>query len=327
MKPSPAPALLSVVTVAVSFLATCAEEVSDEIVVSGHVEATEVRVSTKIAGTVEEIAFEEGDDVAKGQELARVDTVDLRLGLDSARADEKQARAELRLRLAGARKEDIAEAEAQVRRAEADLDGAERELERMEGLLASGSGTTKSRDDALTRRDVARASLSVSREHLRRLQAGSRPEEVEQARARAEAAGARIAQLEQQIRDATIASPIDGVVTEKLTEEGELLGVGAGIALITDIQGAWLNVYVGEPSLGRIRIGQSVEVRTDDGQIRKGEISFIGSSAEFTPKNVQTEDERVKLVFRVKIRLFNEDRLFKPGMPAEARIGRSGSET
>jgi HlyD family secretion protein len=324
MNPRCASAWLSLAPWLALLLAACREEVSDDIVVSGHVEATEVRVSTKIAGTVERIAFEEGDDVKKGQELARVDTVDLRLALDAARAEEKQAAAELRLRLAGARKEEIAEAEAQVARAEADLEGAERELERMEGLLASGSGTSKSRDDALTRRDVARASLSVSREHLRRLLAGSRPEEVEQARARVDAAGARIAQLEQQIRDAVIASPIDGVVTERLAEEGELVSVGAGVALITDVTGAWLNVYVGEPTLGRIRIGQGVEVRTDDGQIRKGEISFIGSQAEFTPKNVQTEDERVKLVFRLKIRLFNEDRLFKPGMPAEARIGPPG---
>jgi HlyD family secretion protein len=327
MNPVSFSARLLAVPCAASLLVGCREEASGDIVVSGHVEATEVRVSTKIAGTVREILFEEGDEVTEGQELARVDTVDIGLALDAARADERQASAELRLRLAGAREEDVAEARAQVGRAEADLEGAERELERMEGLLASGSGTSKSRDDALTRRDVARASLSVAREHLRKLEAGSRPEEIDQARARVEAAGARIAQLEQQIEDATIESPIGGVVTEKLAEPGELLGVGAGVALIADLTGAWLNVYVSEPSLPRIRIGQSVEVRTDDGQIRKGQISYVGSQAEFTPKNVQTEDERVKLVFRVKIRLFNDDRLFKPGMPAEARIALSGGET
>jgi HlyD family secretion protein len=98
------------------------------------------------------------------------------------------------------------------------------------------------------------------------------------------------------------------------------VGAGGGIALVTDLAGAWLNVYVGEPHLGAIRIGQEVEVRTDDGQVRKGQISFVASEAEFTPKNVQTQDERVKLVYRVKIRLFNDDQLFKPGMPAEARI-------
>jgi len=302
------------------FTAGCNHEGSDTIVVSGHVEATEVRVASKVGGRLEAIAFEEGDRVEKGQELARIDTVDLELVLDAARAEEQQAGAQLRLLLAGAREEDIAEALAQVRRAQADLDGAERDLERMEGLLASGSGTTKSRDDALTRRDTAQAALAAAEERHRRLVAGSRPEEIDAARARLAAAEARIAQLDQQIHDAILVSPVDGVVTEKLAEAGELLPVGGGVALVTDLSGAWLNVYLGEPSLPRIRIGQSVEVRTDDGQVREGEISFVSSEAEFTPKNVQTQDERVKLVFRVKIRLFNEDHLFKPGMPAEARI-------
>jgi HlyD family secretion protein len=303
----------------------CRKPAADEIVVSGHVEATEVRVSTKVPGRLEAVEFDEGDAVTEGQELARIDTVDLRLALDAARAERSQAGAQLRLLVAGARAEDIGEARAQVSRAEADLEGAERELERMEGLLQSGSGTTKSRDDALTRRDLARSSLDAAKERLGKLLAGSRPEEIEGARARVQAAEARIAQLEQQILDAAILSPIEGVVAEKLAERGELLGQGGGVALVTDLSGAWLNVYVGEPSLGRIRIGQSVEVRTDDGQKRKGEISFVSSEAEFTPKNVQTEDERVKLVYRVKIRLFNDDHLFKPGMPAEARIVPQGS--
>ena len=302
----------------------CREETSDELVVSGHVEATEVRVATKVAGRLESIAFDEGDAVSRGQELGQIDTVDLRLAVDRARAERAQVQAQLELLLAGAREEDIAQARARVAQAEADLAGAERELERMEGLLASGSGTSKSRDDALTRRDVSLAALAAAREALARLEAGSRPEEIEQARALVAVASASIAQLEQQLQDATIRSPTTGVVTEKLAEAGELLGVGSGVALVTDLDGAWLNVYVGEPYLGRVRIGQAVEVRTDDGQTRKGEISFIASEAEFTPKNVQTQDERVKLVYRLKVKLFNEDHLFKPGMPAEARLEPGG---
>jgi HlyD family secretion protein len=298
----------------------CRSETTNEIVVSGHVEATEVRVSAKVGGTLEALEFDEGDRVSQGQELARIDTVDLRLALEAARAERSQAAAQLQLLLAGARSEDIAEARAQVERAEADRKGAERELERMEGLLATGSGTAKSRDDAETRRDLARASVNAAKERLRKLEAGSRPEEIDAARARVETTDARIAQLEQQLEDASVRSPAEGVVTEKLAERGEVVGAGGGIALVTDVAGAWLNVYVGEPHLGAIRIGQEVEVRTDDGQVRKGEISFVSSEAEFTPKNVQTQDERVKLVYRVKIRLFNDDQLFKPGMPAEARI-------
>jgi membrane fusion protein YbhG len=297
------------------------------IVASGHVEATEVRVSTKVAGTLEHLAVDEGSTVAAGQELARIDTTDTRLALDAARAERAQAAAELRLRLAGSREEDIRAAEAQVARAAADLDGAQKDLERMEGLLAAGSGTTKARDDARTRRDVASATLDAARQQLRRLKAGFRPEEKDAARARLEAAQARIAQLEQQLADAVVKSPTAGVVTEKLAEEGELTARGSGLVVVTDLQDAWLNVYVSEPDLGRIRLGQEAEVVTDDGQTRRGHVSFVASTAEFTPKNVQTRDERVKLVYRIKVALDNADGLFKPGMPAEARIRPAGGSS
>jgi HlyD family secretion protein len=294
------------------------------IIASGHVEATEVVVSTKVAGTVESLSVDEGSVVKPGQELARIDTTDVRLALDAARAERAQADADLRLRVAGSREEDIQEARAQVVRAEADLDGAQKDLARMEGLLASGSGTTKARDDARTRRDVAAASLDATRERLRRLEAGSRREEIDAARARLQAADARIAQLEQQLKDSVITSPVSGVVTEKLTEAGELAARGTGLVIVTDLADAWLNVYVGEPDLGRIRLGQEAEVRTDDGQARKGRVSFVASRAEFTPKNVQTRDERVKLVYRIKVALENADGLFKPGMPAEAHLQPAG---
>jgi HlyD family secretion protein len=290
------------------------------IVASGHVEATEVLVSTKVAGTVESLSVDEGHAVAAGQELARIDTTDTRLALDAARAERAQADAELRLRLAGSRVEDVREARAQVDRAEADLAGAEKDLERMEGLLAAGSGTTKARDDARTRADLARAARLAARERLKRLEAGFRPEEKDAARARLAAAEARIAQLEQQVKDALVLSPVAGVVTEKLAERGELAARGTGIVVVTDLPNAWLNAYVAEPDLARIRLGQEAEVVTDDGQARKGRVSFVASRAEFTPKNVQTRDERVKLVYRIKVALDNGDGLFKPGMPSTARL-------
>jgi HlyD family secretion protein len=194
----------------------------------------------------------------------------------------------------------------------------------MEGLLGLGSGTTKARDDARARRDAAAAALEAARERLRKLKAGSRPEEIDAARARVAAATARIAQLEQQIADATIVSPIGGVVTEKLAEAGELAARGAALVVITDLAEPWLTVYVPELDLGRLRIGQEAQVRTDDGQTRRGRVTFIASKAEFTPKNVQTRDERVKLVYKLKIGLENQDGLFKPGMPAEAKLEAAG---
>jgi HlyD family secretion protein len=304
------------------FVSPCCASRGDPslMVMSGHVEATDVRLSTKVGGRLESFTLVEGDRVEAGQEVARIDTVDIRLALDAARADRGQAEAELALRVKGPRVEEIAEAEAHFKAAEAEVGGARLELKRMQDLLDSGSGTPKARDDARTRGDVAQASLDAASERLRKLKAGTRREEIDAARARLSAAEARIAQLEQQIKDALIVSPVAGIVTEKLTEQGELLAAGVPIAVVTDLDRPWLTVYVGEPDLGRIRIGQEAEVVTDGGEKRTGRISFVASQAEFTPKNVQTRDERVKLVYRVKIELANADGLFKPGMPAEARL-------
>ncbi len=290
------------------------------IVASGHVEATEVLVSAKVAGTLERLLVDEGSVVKIGQELARIDATDTRLALGAANAEIDLARAELRLRLSGARIEDVREAEALLARSEADLEGAQKDLDRMEGLLSAGSGTTKARDDARTRRDIAEASLDAARERVRRLKAGSRPEEIDAARARVAAAEARVAQLGQQLEDAVITSPVEGVVTEKLSETGELLARGTGIVVVTDLDNAWVNAYIIEPDLSRLRLGQAAEVLTDDGQTRGGRLSFVASRAEFTPKNVQTRDERVKLVYRIKVSVENADGLFKPGMPATARL-------
>jgi len=309
---------------AVSFAALssgCRGEKSTSLIVaSGHVEATDVRISAKVPGRLQALGVQEGDAVTPGQELARVETTDLRLALQQARAEREQAGAELRLRLAGARKEDIAELEAQIRSVEADLEGAQKDLDRMQGLLDSGSGTAKGRDDALARRDALLARLQAMRQALSRMKAGFRVEEIDAARARVAAVEARIAQLEQQIADATVKSPLAATVTERVAEPGELVQAGAPLVVLTNLKEPWLTVYVGALDLPKLHLGQEAEVTTDDGQARKGTITYIASQAEFTPKNVQTRDERIKLVYKVKVGLPNEDGLFKPGMPAGARF-------
>jgi HlyD family secretion protein len=297
---------------------------ASSIVAAGHVEATDVRLSAKVPGRLATFPEREGATVTAGQELVRIDTTDIQLALDQARAERRGAEAELRLRLAGARKEDIAELSAQLESAAADLAGAERDLARMQDLLDRGSGTTKARDDARTRRDMAAARHAAMKQALARAEAGSRVEEIEAGRARVAAVTARLAQLEQLLKDAVLVSPLAGVLTERLAEPGELLQAGTPLAVVTNLAEAWLTVYVSEPDLARIRIGQEAEVRTDDGQSRQGRITFIASKAEFTPKNVQTRDERVKLVFKVKVGLDNADGLFKPGMPAEATFTVAG---
>lgn len=294
------------------------------IVASGHVEATDIHISAKVGGRLEEVPLQEGDIAKVGQLLARQSTTDVELTVRQVTADREQVAADLRLRLAGARKEDIAEMEAQIRATEADMAGAQLDLNRMQGLLERGSGTEKARDDAQARHNVLEARAAAQKQTLARLRSGARPEEIDSARARVASLDARLLQLKQQISDASVVSPVDGIVTSRIAEKGELLQPGSPICLITRLADAWLTVYVTDENLALIRIGQDVVVTTDGGQTRKGRLTYIASKAEFTPKNVQTRDERVKLVYRVKVGLDNQDGFFKPGMPAEARFEPAG---
>jgi HlyD family secretion protein len=303
--------------------------------VSGQVEATDVRVSSQVAGRLLERPVDEGDEVQAGQLIARLDTADTMLALSRATAERDQANAQLRLLLAGARPEDIRQAEAQLATAESDVRAAESELasaqadvERFDALLASNSGSRKQRDDAVTRRDIAAARLQAARERVRaarenlaRLRAGSRRQEVEAARARVAAADAQIAVLRKALGDATITAPVAGVITETLADVGELLPPQAPIVVITDLRHAWANVYVDEPDVPRLKIGQPATVFTDaGGSGLPGVVSYISPRAEFTPRNVQTAEDRSKLVYRVKVTVDNVNGVLKSGMPVEAEL-------
>jgi HlyD family secretion protein len=301
---------------------------------SGYIEATEVRVAPQVGGRLIEVAVAEGDRVAQGALLARLDTGDAELALRRAEADRDQALAALRLLEAGARDEDVRQARAQaesaqadVRAAEAELEAASADLRRFEALLEASAGSRKQRDDAATRRDIAAARVTAARqraqaasEGVARLRSGARAQEIAGARARVASAEALIATLQKNVEDATLRSPVAGVVTAKLADAGEMLAPRSPVAAITDIDHAWANVYVDEPVVPRLRLGQPVTLVTDDGQRLQGAITFISPRAEFTPRNVQTAAERSKLVYRIKVSVDNRDGVLKPGMPVEAEL-------
>jgi HlyD family secretion protein len=308
---------------------------ADRVRVSGQVEATDVQVAAQVGGRLVELRVAEGDRVSAAELIARLDTADAELALARVRAERAQADAQLQLLLAGARPEDIRQAEAQaatadadVRAAAAELAAAEADADRFEALLTANSGSRKQRDDAVTRRDVARERLQGARDRLRaarenvaRLRAGARREDIDAARARVASIAAQIAAAEKAVRDATVLAPTGGVVTETLADAGELLQPRAPIAVITDLDRAWANVYIDEPLVPRIHLGQPVTVFTDAGGPGvRGTISYISSKAEFTPRNVQTAEDRSKLVYRIKVALDNRSGVFKTGMPVEAEI-------
>ena len=289
---------------------------------SGHIEATEVRLAAKVGGRLVSLPFWEGDRVRAGEVVAKLDTADPEHDLARARAELAGADARLRLLLAGTRLEDIQRAEAELARAEADLAGAVLDSNRLEGLADRGTATLKARDDARTRKAMLERVVAADRAEVAKLKAGPRPQEIEQARAQKAASEATVATIEQRISDATVLAPRDGVITSRASEPGEVLPPGALLYILTDIARPWVNVYADEPSLSRIHLGDPVKVRVDG---RKedftGKVTYVSQVAEFTPKNVQTPEERAKLVFRVKVGLDNPDGIFKPGMPADAYFG------
>jgi HlyD family secretion protein len=301
---------------------------------SGYVEATDVRVAPQVGGRLTEVAVAEGDRVAAGALIAKLDTSDTEITLRRAEADRDQAVAALKLLEAGARAEDIRQARAQAESAQADVVAAESELQsatadlqRFEALLESNSGSRKQRDDAATRRDVAAARVNAARERGRaanegvaRLRAGARPEEIAGARARVAASDAQIAALKKSLSDAVLTSPVAGIVTAKLADAGETIAPRTPVVAITDLDHVWANVYVDEPVVPRLRLGQPVTLVTDAGQRLEGSITFISPKAEFTPRNVQTAAERSKLVYRIKVSTDNRDGVLKTGMPVEAEL-------
>lgn len=289
---------------------------------SGHIEATQVRLASKVGGSLLAAPLQEGDRVGAGDLVARLDTADAEHELARARAQAQAADAQLRLLLSGTRVEDLDRAEEQLAQAQAELDNARRDFDRLKGLAEQGTATEKSRDDAETRLQVAKRRTSALKAELDKLTAGPRREEIEHARAQRAAAEASVAAVDQRIREATVTAPRAGVITDRIAEPGEVLPPGAPICVLTDLDHPWLNAYVGEPQLARIHLGDTVTVRVD-GQDKpfEGKVSYISSVAEFTPKNVQTPEERAKLVFKVKVALPNPDGVFKPGMPADAYFG------
>jgi HlyD family secretion protein len=317
-------------------LAACAEEApTDRLRVSGHAEATETRIAPDAGGRVLALTVKEGDAVAVGQVLLTLDTRDVELALTRARAEQAGAEAQLRLVMAGARQEDLRQAESQIASARAEvaairaeLEAADQDLTRFESLLATNSGSRKQRDDAATRRDVARervrsaeARVRTAEEALARLRAGARQEEIDAARARVSAAAAQLATLQKARADGTLASPVAGVVTEKLIEVGEVIAPRAPALVIVDLDRAWADVFVPEPAVPRITLGQAATVFTDAGGAGlPGTVAYISPKAEFTPRNVQTAEERSKLVYRIRITVDNRAGVLKQGMPVEAEI-------
>lgn len=312
---------LGIATLALVAVFSCSRG-KDELSASGTIEATEVKVSSSVQGRLVETEATEGAVIAAGDALAKIDPEYYRLQAGLAKAGVELARAQLDLLERGARSEDLAQAEAALASADESLALARSDATRMRELEASGSATRRQREDAEARLSSATAAREAADQNLKKLQALARPEEIRAAEARVEQAKWNADIADKALADCEINAPVSGILTARLAEVGELAGAGTGIALISDLSRLSLKIYLPETEIGRISLGAKAEVSVDSfpGRIFPGEISYISPRAEFTPKNVQTKDERAKLVYAVKIELGDGEGALKPGMPADARF-------
>jgi len=342
--------------------------------VSGNIEVTDVEVSFKISGRLDERAVSEGETVTAGQLVAKLDPSELMQEVAVRRAEVGAVQAALAELVAGSRPEEIREAEAAVHktrawldelvagsrpqdiaahkatvaRAQAEVDRLEAEHTRQETLYkndvisareyeatraALAAAKARLREDQERSKLViegprkeqieqARASLKQATERLALVTKGPRHETIDQARARLEQARQALAVAETRLGYTTVIAPISGVVLSENLEAGSYAAPGTPVVTVGDLVNVWLRAYIAETDLGRVKVGQRVRVTTDTypGKQYHGRVSFIASQAEFTPKNVQTEKERVKLVYRIKVEIQNPGMELKPGMPADAEI-------
>jgi HlyD family secretion protein len=295
---------------------------SGTITISGTIEATTVAASFRIPGRIAERLADEGQNVASGQLLARLATDDLEREVQLREADLATATAALDELAAGTRTEEIAAATASVARLQAEATRAASDLTRSENLYRSEVIATRDLESARAAGQASQAALREAGERLRQLQNGPRPETVRQARNRVASAAAALALTRNQLQHGTLLSPASGVILAKHVEPGEQVAAGSPVVTIGQLDEVWVRGYIPESDLGRVKVGQQAQVQGDTFGNRRypGTVTFIAPEAEFTPKNVQTAKERVKLVYRIKITLKNPNRELKPGMPVDATI-------
>jgi HlyD family secretion protein len=289
---------------------------------SGTIETTDVVISAQVAGPVQKLIYDDGTKVSKGDTIMIIDHEKLDLQLKQAIAGKKIAKARLDLLANGARKEDVEQAKQMLKQAKANYESAKKDKERMENLYESNSVTKNQLEDITTGYEVAEAQYKLAQENLAKIKDFARPEELAQARAKYDQATAQVGLIQKSLSDSYIVSPLDGFIVKNFVEEGETISLMSSLVKLSDISKVELVIYVSELDLGKVKLGQKANVSVDTYKDKtyEGKVTYISPEAEFTPKNIQTKDERTKLVFAVKIEIPNPNFDLKAGMPADAEI-------
>jgi len=295
---------------------------------SGTVEATDAQLGFELAGRIDTILVHEGDVVNAGQLLARLDRTELSARRQQAAAQLAAARALLTELERGSRSQEVQQGRDALAAANQKLADAQRDLDRTRRLFDGGAVSREALDKAQLAFDVAQSQRDQAAQALQLLEVGPRPERIAAQRATVASAEAAVRQMDAMLANSEIRAPFDGVVSVKDREIGETVSAGAPVLTVTNMNDRWVRIYIPETRIGAVHLGQNATISADTykGRSYGGAVSFIASEAEFTPKNVQTQDERVKLVYAVKVRITGDSTYdLKPGIPADVRLSGAGA--
>ncbi|MDY0241775.1 MAG: HlyD family efflux transporter periplasmic adaptor subunit [Rhodospirillaceae bacterium] len=297
---------------------------SDDVapVFSGNVDIREVNLAFRVAGRVTEVLVEEGDKVAPGGAIAKLDPEPLTKALAYAEGELATAEATEALLRAGVRAEDVARLKAQMEGAAATVANARITLERQQNLLTVNASSRQARDNALASYDEAKAAHESARQTYIAARNGARPEELDQAAAQSRAALARRDSAKLQLDDAVLTTPSAGTVLTRAVEPGAMVNTGTSVVTLSLDRPVRIRAYVPEPDLGRVAPGTKVLVYSDSrpGKPYEGVVGFVSSRAEFTPKQVETQDLRTALVYRIRVLIEDADDILRQGMPVTVRL-------
>lgn len=289
---------------------------------TGNIEATNIVISAKTQGEIKSLRYDEGALINVGDTLMVIDNESLRIQLSNAEGTYESAQAQYELTVNGARKEDIKQAEEGLKQAKINFEQAKVDNERVKKLYQSKLVSQKQYEDTETRYNLTYAQLNSANENYLKIKNISRPEDIKNTKGNLKKAASSMDLIKKNIKDSYIVSPINGFIIKKFVEKGEFVNPASSLFKIADLSEVKLTIYVSELDLSKVKLGQRAIV-TIDGMSSKnyeGKVSYISPEAEFTPKNIQTKDERVRLVYAVKITIPNPSFELKIGMPADAAI-------
>jgi HlyD family secretion protein len=294
----------------------------NQLTLSGNIEAHESLVSFKVAGRIVDLPVEEGQRVQQGALLARLEDADFKQKVRIDEASVRVRQSNLALTLAGTRQQELKASQQAMIDAQADLEEKKLDNDRAQQLFAKDEVSAQDRDLAATALKRADATFKAAQQRYNEAIEGSRREDIAIAQANLNEASASLGLSRVNLDYTVLHAPSTGVITVRQAELGEVVAPGTPVVTLADLDHIWLRAYIAETELGRIHWGQDATITTDTypGKQYHGRISFIAPDAEFTPKSVQTYQERVTLVYRIKIDIDNPNHELKPGMPADAHI-------